>query len=154
VRILLQREWRSLSDIAERLENDYDLKMTLPGLLKHMRQLEGAGMIRHESGIFAKKPDARKTVYMLQGKERVEKLLQELEGNIRSLLDAGVIFNETAKAARRIQGMESHIVNKEMEHFESLLRLCETEKVNSFLTEDEKKKTRLWRMMIKLLREK
>ncbi len=154
MRILLQREWRSLSDIAERLENDYDLKMTLPGLLKHMRQLEEAGMIRHESGIFAKKPDARKTVYMLQGKERVEKLLQELEGNIRSLLNAGVIFNETAKAARRIQRTESHIVNKEMKHFESLLSLCESERVNSCLTEDEKKKIKLWRMMIKLLKEK
>jgi len=56
IEILLQLEWRSLSDIAERLEKDYSLKMTLPGLIKHMKQLEEAGIIRHESGIFTNIP--------------------------------------------------------------------------------------------------
>lgn len=52
--------------------------MTLPGLLKHMRQLEEAGIVRHDSSVFAKKPDATKTIYMLEGKERIEKLLMNL----------------------------------------------------------------------------
>lgn len=154
IKLLLQLEWRSLSDIAEKLENDYSLKMTLPGLLKHMRQLEEAGIVRHESGAFAKKPDARKTVYILEGKERIEKLLQQLEENVGNLLNAGVIFSETAKKARLIQGMEAHMSKKEINSFESLLAKCESEKVNSCLTEDEKKKVKLWRMMIQLWKEK
>lgn len=154
IELLLQLEWRSLSDIAERLENDCGMKMTLPGLLKHMKQLEEAGIVRHESGIFAKKPDARKTVYMLEGKERVENLLQQLEENLGNLLNTGVIFSETAKTARRIQGEGTCISKKELERFESLLAQCESEKIYGCLTEDEKKKVKLWRMMIKILEEK
>ncbi|MCK4314039.1 winged helix-turn-helix transcriptional regulator [Candidatus Bathyarchaeota archaeon] len=154
IKLLLQLEWRSLSDIAEKLENDYSLKITLPGLLKHMRQLEETGIVRHESGVFAKKPDARKTVYMLEGKERVEKLLMQLEENVGNLLNAGVIFSKTAKKARIIQRMEPHMLKKEIDSFESLLAKCESKKVNSCLTEDEKKKVKLWRMMMQLLKEK
>lgn len=154
IKQLLQLEWRSLSDIAERLENDYGLKMTLPGLLKHMRQLEEAGIIRHESGVFAKKPDARKTIYMLEGKERIEKLLMQLEENVARLLNAGVIFSKTAKKARIIQRMEAHTQKREIENFEFLLTKCESVKVNNCLTEDEKKKVKLWRMMMHLLKEK
>jgi len=154
IKLLLKLEWRSLSDIAERLENDYSLKMTLPGLLKHMRQLEEAGIVRHESGVFAKKPDARKTIYMLEGKERIEKLLIQLEENVASLLNAGVIFSKTAKKARMIQRMEAHVQNREIESLEFLLTKCESEKVNTCLTEDEKKKVKLWRMMMHLLKEK
>gem|GEM_PF-2522701 len=154
IKLLLQLEWRSLSDIAEKLENDYSLKITLPGLLKHMRQLEETGIVRHESGVFAKKPDARKTVYMLEGKERVEKLLRQLEENVGNLLNAGVTFSKTAKKARMIQRMEAHMLKKEIDSFEFLLAKCESKKVNSCLTEDEKKKIKLWRMMMQLLKEK
>jgi len=154
IKLLLQLEWRSLSDIAEKLENDYSLKITLPGLLKHMRQLEETGIVRHESGVFAEKPDARKTVYMLEGKERVEKLLRQLEENVGNLLNAGVIFSKTAKKARMIQRMEAHMSKNEIDSFEFLLVKCESKKVNSCLTEDEKKKVKLWRMMMQLLKEK
>lgn len=152
--LLLKFEWRSLSDIAKKLENDYNLKITLPGLLKHMKQLEEVGLVRHESGIFAKKPDARKTVYLLEGKERVEKLLQHLEDDVGNLLHAGIIFSKTAKIARRVQGMDPNVSKEEIENLESLLTQCESEKVSNCLTEDEKKKTKLWRMMIRLLEEK
>lgn len=154
IRLLLQLEWRSLSDISEKLENNYNLKITLPGLLKHMKQLEEAGIVRHESGIFAKKPDARKTIYSLEGKERVEKLLQRLENDIGNLLQTGVIFNETAKIARRIQGMGTNVSKEKIERLKFLLAQCESEKVSDCLTEDEKKKVKLWRMMIRLLEEK
>ena len=154
ITLLLQFEWRSLSDIAEKLENNYDLRITLPGLLKHMKQLEEAGIVRHESGIFAKKPDARKTVYILEGKERVEKLLQRLENNVGNLLQTGIIFSKTAKIARRIQGMGTNVSKEEINLLESLLVQCESKTINGCLTEDEKKKVRLWRMMIKLIEEK
>jgi len=154
LRLLLELEWRSLSDIAKKLENDYNLKITLPGLLKHMKQLEEIGLIRHESGIFAKKPDARKTVYLLEGRERVEKLLQHLEDNVGNLLQTGIIFSKTAKMARRIQGMRNNVSKEEIGCLKSLLTQCESEKVNSYLTGDEKKKVKLWRIMIRLLEEK
>jgi DNA-binding transcriptional ArsR family regulator len=150
IKLLLQLEWRSLSDIAEKLEKDYGLKITLPGLLKHMKQLEDAGIIRHESGVFAEKPDARKTVYLLEGKERVEKILQQLENGIGRLLTAGYLFTETAKMARRIQGMGTQMSKNNNERFESLLAKCESQDVNKLLTEDEKKKLKLWRLMINL----
>jgi len=153
IRVLLQLEWRSLSDISERLESDYNLKITLPGLLKHLKQLEEAGIVRHESGIFAKKPDARKTIYSLEGKERVEKLLQCLQSDVGNLLETGVIFSETAKTARRIQEMGSNVLEEDMGRLKSLLAQCESERTSDCLTEDERKKIRLWRMMIHLLEE-
>ena len=72
VKILLELEYRSLSEIAERLEQR-GYRMTLPGVIKHMRELEEAGVLRHESGAFARKPDARKSIYFLEGRERIKK---------------------------------------------------------------------------------
>jgi DNA-binding transcriptional ArsR family regulator len=151
VKLLLQLEWRSLSDIARKLENDLGWKMTLPGLLKHMKELEDAGILRRESGIFADKPDARKTIYFLEGKERVERILAELENNVEKLLLAGVIFSETARLARSVQSLESRQVKEERKRLESLLAQCESEKVYTYLTDDERKKVKLWRMMMPLL---
>ncbi len=154
IRLLLQLEWRSLSDLSEKLEKNYNIRMTLPGLLKHMKQLEAAGIVRQESGIFAKRPDARKTVYMLEGKERVEKLLQNLETNVGSLLQTGILFSKTAKIARRIQGIGPNASKEEINLLETLLVQCESEPIDNCLTEDEKKKIKLWKMMIRLLEEK
>lgn len=150
VKLLLELEFRSLSEIAASLENR-GWKMTLSGVLKHMRELEKAGLVRHEPGIFAEKPDARKTLYFLEGRERVEKVLQQLENDIVNPLRAGVIFSETAKIARRVQGMRHGLVNKEKVRLESLLDECESEKVYRYLTEDEKKKLKLWRMMMSII---
>lgn len=151
VRLLLQFEWRSLSDIARGLESDFGRKITLPGILKHMKELEDAGLVRRESGIFTEKPDARKTIYLLEGKERVERILEQLENNVGSLLSAGAVFSETAKLARKVQEIEPRLVKEERKRFEFLLAQCEAEKVHSCLTEDEKKKVKLWRMMIKFV---
>jgi len=150
VKLLLGLEFRSLSEIAASLENR-GWKMTLSGVLKHMRELEKAGLVRHEPGIFAEKPDARKTLYFLEGRERVEKVLQQLENDIVNPLRAGVIFSETGKIARRVQGMRHGLVNKEKVRLESLLDACESEKVYGYLTEDEKKKLKLWRMMMSIM---
>jgi DNA-binding HxlR family transcriptional regulator len=153
VRLLLQFEMISLSDIAKKLEDKYGRKITLPGLLKHMKELEDAGIVQRESGAFLPTPDARKTIYLLEGRERVEKVLQQLEGNVGNLLLAGAVFSETAKLARKVQGMRPKLVKEERKRLESLLALCESEEVYSNLTDDETKKVKLWRMMTKFLEE-
>ena len=148
IKLLLQFEWRSLSDIAKKLDSDFGLKITLPGVLKHMRELEEAGIVRHESGIYSEKPDARKTIYILQGKERVQKIMELFERDIASILGAGIVFTETSKLARRLQGIGRKISAEEKESLRDLITKCESKEVNVFLTEDEKKKVRLWKMMI------
>lgn len=148
IRLLLQFEWRSLSDVAKKLESDFGLKITLPGVLKHMRELEEAGIVRHESGIYAEKPDARKTIYILQGKERVEKIMELFEKNIVTILNAGMTFTETSKHARRLQSVGRKISDDEKESLETLIAKCESKEVSIYLTEDEKKKVRLWKMMV------
>lgn len=150
VKLLLELEFRSLSEVAERLENR-GWKMTLSGVLKHMKALEKAGLVRHQPGIFAEKPDARKTIYFLEGRERVEKVLRQLENDIINPLRAGVIFGETAKIFRQIQGMPHGLVGKDKKRLESLLVECESEKVYGYLTEDEKKKLKVWRMIISII---
>jgi len=151
VRLLLRFEMISLSGIARKLEDQYGRKITLPGLLKHMKELEDAGIVQKESGAFLPTPDARKTVYLLEGRERVEKILQQLEGDVMNLLLAGVIFSETAKLARRVQGIGGKLVKEERERLESLLARCESGKVYNCLSDSEKKKVKLWRMMITFL---
>jgi len=150
VKLLLDFEFRSLSEIAKGLENR-GWKMTLSGVLKHMRELEKAGLVRQQPGIFAEKPDARKTLYFLEGRERVEKVLLQLENDVINPLRAGVIFGETAKIARRIQGMKYGLIEKEKARLESFLDECESENVYGYLTEDEKKKLKLWRMMLSIV---
>jgi len=151
VRLLLQFEMMCLSDVAKKLEGEYGRKITLPGLLKHIKILEDAGIVTQESGAFLPTPDARKTIYLLEGKERIEKLLQQLEGNIGNLLLAAAIFSETAKLARKVQGIGHRVDKEERKRLDSLLAQCESEKVYSHLTDDEKKKIKLWRMMMTFL---
>jgi DNA-binding transcriptional ArsR family regulator len=150
LKLLLDLEFRSLSEIAEIL-GKRGWKMTLSGVLKHMKELEKAGLVRHEPGIFAEKPDARKTIYFLEGRERVEKMLQKLKNDIVNPLCAGMMFCETANFVRRIQGVGRGLTRKEKRLLESLLAKCESEEVFRYLTEDEKKKLKLWRMMMSIL---
>lgn len=147
IRLLLQLEWRSLSDITKRLEADFSLRITMPGVLKHMRELEKAGIVRHESGIYSERPDARKTIYILQGKERVQKVMELLEKDMASILGAGMVFNETSKLARWFQGIGRKISEDEKESLKTLIARCESKEISTYLTEDEKKKIRLWKMM-------
>jgi DNA-binding transcriptional ArsR family regulator len=151
VKLLLQFEMISLSDIAAKLEDETGRKMTLPGLLKHIRILEDAGIVTKESGAFLPTPDARKTIYLLEGKERVKKTLEQLEGNVGNLLLAGALFSETAELARKIQGTRHKLAKEEKNRLEFLLDQCESERVYNHLTGDEKKKLKLWRMMITFL---
>lgn len=148
VRLLLRFEMMSLSDVAEKLEDIHGWKITLPGLLKHIRELEDIGIIRQESGIYLPEPDARKTIYFLEGKERVQEILQQLGSTIHNLLRAGVVFHETSKLAQKVQRRAPRLFKKDKIHLEALLAQCESEEVNKYLTEDERKKVKFWRMMI------
>lgn len=150
IKMLLEFEFRSLSEIAKTLEKR-GWKMSLSGVLKHMKELEKAGLIRHDPGIFAEKPDARKTMYSLEGRERIEKILQKLEGDVVVALKAGMIFSEAANLIRRIQRMKRKLTTKERKSLESLLVKCESENVYKYLTEDERKKLKLWRMMLSII---
>jgi len=150
MKMLLKVEWRSLSDIQRKLKNQGGKEMTLPGVLKHMKELEEAGIVRRESGAFIEKPDARKTIYMLEGKERVQKIMNQLEVSIGGMLKAGVLFRQTANLARKIQGMGIKPTTQEKEKLESLLDQCEKSEISKDLTEDEKKKIKLWKMMLEL----
>jgi predicted transcriptional regulator len=148
IKLLLQLEWRSLSDVAKKLESESGHKITLPGVLKHMRELEKAGIVRHESGIYSERPDARKTIYMLQGRERVQRIMDLLENNLATILSAGILFAQTATLARRLQGVGRRIDQQEKEDLKTLVEKCESKGIIINLTEDEKKKLRLWKMMI------
>jgi hypothetical protein len=66
---------------------------------------------------------------------------------------AGLVFSETAKLARKVQGIGAMVAKEEKRRLESLLELCESEKTFSYLTEDETKKVKLWRMMMALMEE-
>lgn len=96
------------------------------------------------------KPDARKAIYMLEGKERVQKILDTLEKDVGTWLTAGLVFAETARLARRIQGMGSRATDKEKKRLTALLAECESETIREHLTEDEKKKLKLWKTMLSL----
>lgn len=113
-----------------------------------MRELEETGIVRQESGLFAKVSDARKTIYTLEGKTRVEKVLQQIEDNVANPLLAGLVFSETAELARKVQGIGGMVAKEEKRRLNSLLGRCESEKIFSHLTEDERKKVKLWRMMM------
>jgi len=150
LRLLLDFEFRSLSEIAASLKKR-GWEMTLSGVLKHMRELEKAGLVRHEPGIFGEKPDARKTIYFLEGRERVKKLLMLLESDIISLLRVGVVFGEVAKIARQMLGTGHNLSDRDKKRLESLIAECESEAIYKFLTEDEKKKLKLWKMMLSIV---
>jgi DNA-binding transcriptional ArsR family regulator len=150
IKMLLKVEWQSLSEIQRKLQNQDRKEMTLPGVLKHMKELEEAGIVRKESGAFIEKPDARKTIYMLEGKERIQKIMNQLENNVGNMLKAGAIFNQTANLARKIQGRGRKPSTQEKEQLKSLLDLCEKIEISQHLTEDEKKKIKLWKMMLEL----
>jgi predicted transcriptional regulator len=148
IKLLLRFEWRSLSDIAKKLDSDANIRITLPGVLKHMKELEKAGIVRHESGIYSEKPDARKTIYVLQGKDRVQRIMELIEKDMATILRAGIVFSETSRLARRLQGVGRRISGEEQESLKILIAKCESKEVNIYLAEDEKKKIRLWKMMI------
>lgn len=149
VRFLLQSEIASLSEIADKL-NANGMSISPPGLFKHMVILEDAGVVRKESGAFLPSPDARKTIYLLEGKKRVENILKSLESDVSKLLFAGETFNKTARLARKFQGIGPRLLRDERKRLESLLNLCEEETVYNLLTEDERKKVKLWRILMTL----
>jgi hypothetical protein len=147
VELLSRFEMQTLSDIAGKLEKD-GLEMSLPGLFKHMRILEDAGIVRMVSGGLVDPPDARKNVYFLEGKERVERILDQLENNVCSLLMAMEMFNMASKLALKLDRVGPRMLTLERENFESLLEKLESAQVYNLLTDHERKKVKIWKVMI------
>lgn len=140
----------SLSDVVRALERYHGLKISISGVFKHMKILEKAGLVRHVSGgIYPLKgePDARKTIYMLQGKERVENILK-LEEQAVDLLRAGLEFKKTAELARKVRGIGPRYRRERRLLTDALDRL-EKERELGNLTEEEKEKIKLWRIITK-----
>ena len=150
IRLLLQFEIMTLSDVQDKLAALCGRSMSLPGVLKHLKQLENLGIVRRERGWILEEPDARTTVYFPEGRERIQQILQQLEDTL-GLLRAGVVFRETAKLARRIQQRAPAISSKDKRRLETLLARCESKDVIKCLTEDELKKVKFWKMMMPLL---
>jgi len=143
---LLKSEMASLSDILHVLKHNHQMQITISGVFKHIRILEKAGLVRRESGgIKLAEPDARKTIYFLEGKERVERLLQ-LGQRVTILLNTSSVFSKTAHIARRIQGIGPRYAVDLKLLRDSLDRL-EKETGPKNLTEDEKEKMKLWKII-------
>jgi len=148
LRLLLNREMASLSDILHALKHGCGFDLTISGIFKHIKILENAGLIHHESGgITLQEPDARKTVYLLQGKERVEKIIKLVE-KITELVECGLVFKKAAEAARKIQGIGPGY-RKERKNLKSWLKRLEKKEIMENLTEDEIEKIKLWKILIK-----
>lgn len=148
VKLLLNPELISLSEIAGKLHGN-GTQLSLPGLLKHMKLLEDAGVVRKEPGWILREPDARKAVYFLEGKERVERILQQIAG-AGDLLLAGETFKKTSRLARRVDGFDPKMSAEERKHFKTLVEKCESHGIYEVLTEDERKKVKLWKLMLTL----
>lgn len=152
VELLLHFEIMSLSEIRRRLIETYGHKITLSGLLKHMADLERVGIVRHDSGIFREPPDARKSVYLIQGKDRVIRVLKTLSG-LGSELAAGKAFCELSRLARSVLAAGTIPQPRERKSLENLLQRCESEEMSIHLTEDETKKVRFWKTSLANVRE-
>jgi DNA-binding transcriptional ArsR family regulator len=145
--LLLKYEISSLSEICKKLKEIYDLKITLPGLLRHMHELEKVGIVRQESGGFLPTPDSRKRVYIIQGKDRVKEILQSWE-KLNMKLTAGIAFNELTKVARNVFATGTIPQPKDRKILERMIEKCESEEVKCHLMDDEMKKLKFWKMML------
>jgi repressor of nif and glnA expression len=152
IKILQKSEKLCLSDIAKLLEKE-GYTMRLPAVVKHVQKLEEAGILRSESGRLTDKPDARKTMYILQGKERVKKVMNQLN-DIMNTLESGATYNETAKLALMIQTTRRTATEEETEKLKSLISKCESEEISPHLTTEEKENIKLWKTMLALKSEK
>ena len=152
IELLLHFEVMSLSEISKRLIETYSHKMTLPGLFKHMAELENTGIIRRESGGFLDKPDARKTIYIIQGKGRMVRILKTWN-SLGSELAAGKAFCELSRLVRSVLTAGTFPQPRDRKLLENLLQRCESEEINTRLTEDETKKVKFWRMTLASMRD-
>ena len=152
IELLLKSEIMSLSEICKKLKETYNLKISLPGLLRQMHELENVGIVHPESGGFLPTPDARRRVYIIQGKDRVKEILQSWN-RLNMKLTAGIVFNELTKVARNVFGTGTMPQPNERKILERMIEKCESEEISCHLMDDEKKKLKFWKMMLSTARE-
>lgn len=136
-----------MSDIARELEKR-NYRINLPGIVKHVQKLEQARILRSESGSLADEPDARKTIYTLHGKKRIQKIMS-IMSDISRLLESNIAFSETAELALRIQA-RLKATEEEIEKLRTSIRECESGEISKYLTGDEKTNVKLWKTMLAL----
>lgn len=147
IETLLEYQIMSLSEIRKKLKELHNRQITLPGLLRHMHELESVGIVSQESGGFLPIPDARRKVYVIQGKDRVKEILRSWD-NLNKKLTAGVVFSELTKMARNVFASGTIPQPAERTALEKMLEKCESEEILCHLMEDEKKKILFWKMMV------
>ena len=146
IKILMEVDRLCMSDIARELEKR-GFHMNLPAVVKHVQKLEKIEILRGASGSLTDEPDARKTIYTLQGKERVKRIMNQLT-NIENLLESGIAFNETAKMLLKVMSRGRRASKEELEQLRSQLIKCESRKIRKHLTEEEKENIELWKTML------
>lgn len=148
IQLLLNYELISLSEIRKKLREIYKLEITLPGLLKHLRDLEEAGIVRQDPETAIMRGDLRKNIYILQGKERVRDILQSWNVLSQKMV-AGQTFCDLVKVCRRVFISEVFPIQTNNRLIvEKLLARCESADVFGHLTEDEKMKIKFWKLML------
>jgi hypothetical protein len=147
IELLFEYQIISLSEMKTKLMEIYSHKITLPGLLRHIHELEKVGIIRQDSGFFLPKPDTRKRVYIIQGKDRVKEILGSLT-KLKTKLTAGMVFSELSECARYLLSREPILQPNEREMLERMIEKCGSEDIFCHLTDDEKKKLKLYKLML------
>ena len=110
-----------------------------------MDELEIAGIVRRESGLYLEEPDPRKKVYLIQGKERVTGIMQ-VWSELGLKLAASIEFNKLARVARDVFAGGTVPQEKELKNLECYILRCEEEWIFSNLTEHEEKKLKFWKL--------
>jgi predicted transcriptional regulator len=101
LKMLLKLDRLCQTDIARELYK-MGYQMKFPAVIKHVRKLERARLLRSGSD----ESDHRKTFYALQSKERVQEIMRCLT-RIRNLLASSSTFEETARLANMVQASMS-----------------------------------------------
>jgi hypothetical protein len=151
IQLLMDFEIMSLSEIRKQLQSKHDRKISLPGILRHMRVLEKTGIILlyERGGGFGKKEDARKNSYMVQGKERVIRALNSWSKLSEELITSKN-FLDLRLYARSVFLSGNIPQEHEKEKLHHLINQCEQPKVFCCLSEDEKKKIEWWKKTISI----
>jgi predicted transcriptional regulator len=122
--------------------------MKFPAVIKHVRKLERARLLRSGSD----ESDNRKTFYALQSKERVQEIMHCL-AKIRNLLASSATFEETARLANIVQASMSRATELESlrSRLTSQIEKCESKGVKEYLTMEEERNIPLWKMMLEMV---
>lgn len=148
LRLFFGSRWLTLGEIKQKLQTQHHRKISTPGVLKHVKELEKSGIIKAEwkGGWRLEQSDARKTLYKMEGKKRVKHVLQLLENEIAKSLIAGEIVQKIEHLTMEVQKLGPGIREK-MALLENLISESEDHQISCCLDDDDKKKVELGRVI-------